>query len=116
MLTIEVDQYEFPGGPDSEQFARISVHRRGMVPYATTIDFARAANEDLPIPALPAPKQFFEIWQADMARQYLEQFSRLVLPAHCSYPTYVITDDWNECHMVIEGHEVFISYYWATSA
>lgn len=116
MLTIEVDQYEFPGGANSEQFARISIHRKGMVAYATIIDFARAANKGMPIAALPAPRPFFEIWQADMARRYLEQFARLVLPAHCSYPTYLIADDWNECHMVIEGHEVFINYYWATSA
>lgn len=116
MLTIEIDQWEFPHGPSSEEFARISTHGRGKDPYRTALAFARAANLDVAIDSLPLARPFFEVAQAGMARQHLEQFARISLPAHCSYPTYVVADDWNECHLVIEGDEAFISYYWATSA
>ncbi|WP_338848245.1 hypothetical protein V8J88_05260 [Massilia sp. W12] len=116
MRTIELDQYEFPNGSNSEEFARISTHGRGKAPYSSVLDFARVANEDLEISGLPPARPFFEIGKREMERTYLALFAGIDLPAHCDYPTYLITDDWNECHLVIEGPEFFISFYWATSA
>lgn len=116
MLTIEVDQYEFPHGPGSEESLRISVHGRSKRPYGDPLDFARVTNGVRAVEALSLPRSFLAIGNRHQVVDYLQRFAKISLAPDGIYPTYVFADDWNDLCLVIEAHDILISYHWYTTA
>jgi hypothetical protein len=117
MRTLIFDHYEFKH-PESEQGLKISIagkHERFPDQFP---DVAAFASSLLPKRArqLPSAIAFRDDIGPGFVRDYLQQYAGIVLPNPCDWPTYVLSNEWNDWDAFLVGPSLFIRFHWWTSA
>lgn len=115
MRTWIIDQFEFEDS-QSEEALEVIAAIQSDFPFSDVAKFVATAVGEQAARNLVQPSPFDERSGGATVRKYLERFTGLSLPSPCNWPTHVISDEWNECHLVICGPGQFISYRWSTSA
>ncbi len=115
MRTWTIDQFEFED-PQSEEMLEVAIASRGRFPFPSVAEFVAAAVGQDAARSLLDAIPFDERMCNGMVREYLDQFTGTPLPSPCEWPTHVLSDEWNECHIILSAPEKFISYCWSTSA
>jgi len=115
MRTWTMDQFEFDD-PQSEEMVEVAVASRSGFPYPNTAEFVAAAVGQHAASRLIDARPFEDLSEKNKVRKYLGQFTTVQLPSPWEWPTYVIGEEWNECHVIRCSPEGFVSYRWTTSA
>ena len=114
MRTYMIDQYEFENSC-SEESLKIHTAKRGGL-HRSLASFAKALEVEEHLLSQPSPILFEKYEGKQEIRDHLEKFTNVTLPYPCTWDTYVLFDEWNDVLVLIEGHILYISYYWSTSA
>jgi hypothetical protein len=101
MRTYIFDQFEFERW-ESEERVEIAISRRGDFPHPT---MARFADEVVGANAgakLPAPKAFSNVSTFSTDAGYLARFLEIAVSQDCSWPCFVVEEEWNERHLLLD--------------
>lgn len=112
MQTLTFDQFEFDNH-GTEESLEIKIAARSDFPFPTFGDFVAGLRL---IGSLPEPKPFFSVSGIKHEAAYLEQFGRIEVPSNCDWPCYDVPCDPDQRWLLIEAGDLFISYFWETSA
>ena len=115
MKTLVFDQDEFDD-PASEQRVEIAISHRKGFPHPTMAKFADAVVGAGWGAKLTAPKAFSAIPTFAGDAEYLTRFSEITVPKNCNWPCVIVSDEWNERHLLLDLGHAFVSYRWSTSA
>lgn len=115
MRTLTFDQYEFDP-PDAEEGLEISIVTKRDLPFPDVVAFASAVLGSDSAQKLPPPIAFQAWGRAAGARAYLQRYASVMLPGSCDWPTYVVSDDWDDSDALIVGPDMLIRYHWWTTA
>jgi hypothetical protein len=115
MRTLTFDQFEFDP-PDAEEGLEISIATRRDRPFPDLATFASAVWGAEKAGNLPRPIPFEERIGPGNVRVYLQRYAALMLPDPCEWPTYVVSNEWNDWDAVLVGPETLIRYHWWTTA
>jgi hypothetical protein len=115
MRTLTFDQFEFDP-PDAEEALEISIATKRDRSFPDVVAFASAVlGCDAP-GKLPPPIAFREWGRSAGVRAYLQRHASVVLPDSCNWPTYIMSDDWDDWDALIVGPDMLIRYHWWTTA
>jgi hypothetical protein len=115
MRTLTFDQWEFEP-PDGEERLEISIAAKDERAYSSVAAFAGAVYGIKSAGKLSSPVPFTDAIGPGNVRAYLARYAGVKLPTPCTWPTHVISDDWNDFDAVLAGPTTFIRYHWWTSA
>lgn len=115
MKRFKWDAFEFDSPDREEEFELVISSPRGR-PHATLTEFVRDAVGKDAARTLPAPVAFskFTSFRRDVA--LLGKFGDLQIPEDCAWPCFVLADEWDYRHCVLDAGEAFMAYSWSTSA
>ena len=113
--------YESPGGlADAEEGLEISIAAKNDFLYPNVVAFARAVHGFEFGESLAAPVLFTEEFGAangpGHVRTYLQRYAGVTLPTPCDWPTYIVSNDWNDFDAVLVGPTIYVRYHWSTTA
>ncbi len=115
MRTWTIDQFEFED-PQSEEMLEVAVASRTAFPFANVAEFVAVAVGQQAARDLSDATPFEELSEKSTVQKYLGQFTTIELPSPCEWPTFILSDEWNERHFILCSPEGFVSYRWTTSA
>jgi hypothetical protein len=119
MRTLTFDQWEFDP-PDGEEGLEVSVAAKNDFLYPDVVAFARAVpglefGEKLAAP-VPFTEEIGAAKGLGHVRTYLERYAGVTLPTPCDWPTYIVSNDWNDFDAVLVGPAIYVRYHWSTTA
>src|SRR5215217_7930490 len=100
MRTLIFDQWEFEP-PDGEEGLEISITTKDDPRYLDVAAFAGAVCGIKSVGRLSSPVPFTEAIGPGNVRAYLRRYAGVKLPTPCRWPTYVISNDWNDFDAVL---------------
>ena len=115
MRTLTFDAYEFDT-PDGEEGLEISVAAKDERAFANVSAFASKVWGIEATGKLSSPVAFAEDIGPGNVRAYLQRYAGVRLPTPCSWPTYVLSNEWNDFDAILAGPANFVRYHWRTSA
>jgi hypothetical protein len=95
MRTLTFDQYEFDP-PDSEEGLEISIVTKRDHPFPDVVGFASAVLGAEAEKKLPSPIAFKSCDRSPNVAAYLARYAGVTLPSPCDWPTFVVSDDWDD--------------------
>ena len=114
MRTLLFDQDEFDG-PGSEESLEVIISKRKGYPHPTVEEFAAKVFK-LRGDQLPQPIPFLRTSEFAGNAWYLTHFGGLTVPDGCDWPCFVLADEWNHRHVILDRGDAFISMRWSTTA
>ncbi len=114
MKTLRFDQFEFDD-PSSEQWLEIAISERRNQSCPTVQTFVERVIDTRSGP-LPSPRSFSTLTSFGADADFLRRFAGIPVPDACSWTCFVLLDDWNDRHVILDLGYAFISLHWSTSA
>jgi hypothetical protein len=118
MRTLTFDQWEFDP-PDGEEGLEISIAAKNDVLYPNVAAFARAVHGfkfDESLTSVAFAEELGAANGTGHVRTYLQRFAGVTLPTPCDWPTYIVSNDWNDFDAVLVGPTIYVRYHWSTTA
>lgn len=118
MRTLTFDQFEFESS-SSEEALEIDVSEKrygNYCPYPTIRSFVVHAARVAAAARLRDPSPYNDVAGFSSIRAYLKKFASIEVPDPCDWKLYVLQDDLEAWHGVIEAPTMFIRYRWSSTA
>ena len=115
MRSWTFDQFEFED-PSSEERLQVAYALRSNFQFPSLAKFVEAVVSQHVARSLAEPSSFNDLLGGGTLRNNLRKFTGLEVPAQCKWPTYILSDEWNECCIILMSPDGFIYYFWSTSA
>ncbi len=115
MRTIKFDQYEFDT-PDSEQEVEVVISSSKNARHPTLTKFADEIVGDGSGRNLGPPIAFSSASHFVTDKKLISRVAGIEVASDCAWPCFVVSDEWDWRHILLDADGVFISYRWSTSA